>query len=311
MLVAIIPLIVLIQSTYAINGRCRALVLGGGSDRGAFQAGAIAGLITYLPEGEAMWDVVQGNGIGAFNALLVSQRGIGDESSLNTTLSNFWLSFRRSMVYKSWWGGRVTGYYFRNGLYNSSPLKYTINNVFDGSFNRHLLIGVTDLQNSLYKVMNTSFFSYETMLLGVEANFNSKGDFKVIDYQDSQYASGEIAFGIDVFSAIEYCRGLNYPDRYITVDMVLVNHAKLEPYDAKGKNTLQNYNRFGEIQNYHNVFERIVITKQNAPQVEYRTEIIMPSDIPNTSDYPFNYETKSNLKKMFNAGIQTVKAYLG
>lgn len=310
MLGAILPLVVLIQSAYAINGRCRALVLGGGSDRGAFQAGAIAGLITYLPEGEAMWDVVQGNGIGAFNALLVSQTVVGDEASLNTTLSNFWLSFKRSMVYKSWWGGRVVGYYYRNGLYNASPLKYTVSKIFDGSFDRHIIIGVTDLQKSQYKLMNTSYFSNDVMLLGVQANFNSRGDFAVIDYQDSQYASGEIAFGVDVFSAIEYCRTMNYPDRFITVDIVLVNHATLEPYDAQGKNTLQNYNRFGEIQNYHNVFERIIVTKQNA-QVNYRTEIIMPADIPNTSEYPFDYETRTNLKKMFNTGIQTVKTYLG
>lgn len=309
MLKFLIPFVVLIQTAYAINGRCRALVLGGGSDRGAFQAGAIAGLITYLPQGEAMWDVVQGNGIGALNALLVAQYGVGDEISVNTTLVDFWQGFKRSMIYKSWWGGRIVGYYWKNGLYNSSPIKYTLAKIFDGSFDRHILLGVTDLQKSIYKLMNTSYFSNDVMLMGVEANLNSEGDFAVVDYKDSQYASGEIAFGVDVYSAIEYCKKLNYPDRYITVDIILVTHAKLGPYDAKGKNTLQNYARFNEIQNYHNVFERITITKQNAKKVQFRTEIIMPDGIPNSSNYPFDYETKAaNLKKMIELGMSTAKA---
>lgn len=309
MLRVFIGIVALIHSAYAINGRCRALVLSGGSDRGAFQAGAISGLITYLPQGEAQWDVVLGTGIGALNAMFVGQQGIGAESSVNTTLYNFWTNFRRSQIYRSWFGGRVVGYYWRNGLYNSYPARKTIAEYFEGSFERTVLFGVVDLMNSDYKVMNNSRFTPDILLKGIEANLNSQGNFAVVDYQDSQYVSGDIAFGIDLGNAIEGCRRLNYlNDRYITVDIVLVNHAKLKSYDAKGKNTLQNWGRFQSIQNYHSVFERIKFTKEDSPLIRYRSTIVMPDNIPVDSDYPFDYEgKKSNLIKMFNLGIETAK----
>jgi hypothetical protein len=305
-------IVALIHTAYSINGRCRALVLSGGSDRGAFQAGAISGLITYLPQGEAQWDVVMGTGIGAVNAMFVGQQGIGGELAVNSTISNFWLNFRRSQIYRSWFGGRFVGYYWRNGLYNSRAIKSTLAEFFEGSFERTTLIGVTDLQQSDYKIINNSRFSPEVMLLGIEANFNSKGDFAVVDYQDSQYVSGDIAFGIDVGNAIEACKKLNYVnDRYITVDIILVNHFKLAPYDAKGKNTLQNWNRFQDIQNFHNVYERMDFTKNDFNKVYYRSTIIMPDTIPVTSSYPFDYESRRNhLQTMFQSGMQTAKKAL-
>jgi hypothetical protein len=203
----------------------------------------------------------------------------------------------------------VVGYYWRNGLYNSYPARKTIAEYFEGSFERTVLFGVVDLMNSDYKVMNNSRFTPDILLKGIEANLNSQGNFAVVDYQDSQYVSGDIAFGIDLGNAIEGCRRLNYlNDRYITVDIVLVNHAKLKSYDAKGKNTLQNWGRFQSIQNYHSVFERIKFTKEDSPLIRYRSTIVMPDNIPVDSDYPFDYEgKKSNLIKMFNLGIETAK----
>lgn len=311
MLRLILPFALLYQSVTAVNGKCRALILSGGSDRGAFQAGAIVGLVNYLPEGEAMWDVVLGNGIGALNALLVSQTVIGEESNLNYTLSNFWLNFKRSMFYKSWWGGKFVGYYFKNGYYNSSPSKNTISRLFDGSFDRFIQIGVTDLENSDYKIMNSSYFTNDLLLTGVQANLNSFGDFGVIDYQESQYSSGAIAFEIDFFPAINYCKSLGYRDRDIKVHYVLINHAKLGPYDAKGKNSYHNRRRFDDIQAYNNVYERIRFTQMNS-KVQTWINITMPDHIPVSSKYPFDYESKSqNLASMFRSGIQAAKASLG
>lgn len=307
----ILPFALLYQSVLAVNGKCRALILSGGSDRGAFQAGAIVGLVNYLPEGEAMWDVVLGNGIGALNALLVSQTVIGEENNLNYTLSNFWLNFKRSMFYKSWWGGKFVGYHFKNGYYNSSPSKYTVSRIFDGSFDRFIQIGVTDLENSDYKIMNSSYFTNDIMLMGVEANLNTFGDFGVIDYQNSQYSSGAIAFEIDFFPAIDYCKSLGYRERDIKVHYILINHAKLRPYDAKGKNSYENKRRFREIQDYNNVFERIRFTQMNS-KVQTWVNITMPESIPVDSKYPFDYESNSkNLVSMFNSGIQAAKNSLG
>jgi predicted patatin/cPLA2 family phospholipase len=299
--------VALFQVTEAINGRCRALVLGGGSDRGAFQAGAISGLITYLPQGEAMWDVVLGNGVGALNGMFVAQTLFGEEQSLNSTLSDFWLNFRRSQVYKSWWGGRMIGYFFKTGLYNDYPLSQTIKNRFDGTFDRFFLVGVTDLYESKYYLLNSSY-STDKLLGAVRASLNNHGNFPVVDIDQHQFVSGEVMFGVDVASAINYCQDLGYLNLHITVDIILVTNGKLAPFNAAGKNALEMGIRYFEIVNFHNVFERIENSKTNYKNVYFRTEIVLPEKISQKDAFPFSYDSKRHLYQEFSQGILAGKA---
>jgi len=302
--------VVLIQAAYGINGRCRALVLGGGSDRGAFQAGAISGLATYLPPGEATWDLVLGNGVGAFNAFFVAQTSINQESTLNYTLSNFWLNFKRSQFYHPWFGGRLVGYFLKTGLYNDAPLKATIKSKFTGAFNRFLLVGVTDLHESKYYMLNSSQPT-ENLLLSIQASLNTHGNFPITNFGKYQFASGEIIFGVDLASAVYYCQGLGYRNSHITVDIAMVTNAKLKPFDPTGKNVLEMTQRYTEIVNYHNVFERIINAKGNFPGVLFRTQITMNDNILMKSTYPFSYESPKHLKTEFNEGILAAKSALG
>lgn len=302
-----LAVVALFQVTYAINGRCRALVLGGGTDRGAFQAGAIAGLATYLPPGEASWDIVMGNGVGGFNGMFVAQTVIGEEQNLNSTLSNFWLNFKRSQIYKSWFGGRIIGYFFKTGLYNDYPLSQTIKEKFDGSFNRFFLIGVTDLYESKYYLLNSSY-STEKLLAAVRASLNNHGNFPVVNVDQHQFVSGEVMIPVDVSSALKYCRSLGYWNYQMTVDIVLVTNQKLKPFTPVGKNTFQMGLRYTEIVNYHNVFERIENTKTNFPHVTYRSMVVLPDDMNKGDVLPFIYETKKHLHNEYSAGFSAGKA---
>lgn len=305
-----LALVTLIQVAYGVNGRCRALVLGGGSDRGAFQAGTISGLATYLPSGEAIWDVVLGNGVGAFNGYFVAQTVLGQESSLNYTLSNFWLNFKRTQFYHSWFGGRPVGYFLKTGLYNDAALKNTINSKFTGSFSRFFLVGLTDLYEAKYYMLNSSQPS-SNMLLAVQASLNTHGNFPIINFGKYQFASGEIIFGVDIASAVEYCKKLGYSNKYITVDIAMVTNAKLSSFDPTGKNALEMTFRYTEIVNYHNVFERIINAKENFPGVLFRSQVPLDDSISMKSNYPFSYESKDHLRREFNDGILAAKKALG
>ena len=115
----------MIGVTQALD-KCRALALGGGNDYGAYQAGAVIGLINNLPAGESSWDVVTGTGVGALNALLISQVPKGEESSIVNNLSTFWTDFTYDQFYKHWNHGWVNALTFQNGLYNTSPMNLSL-----------------------------------------------------------------------------------------------------------------------------------------------------------------------------------------
>lgn len=98
MWVIIVGLLLLGKNTE--SARCRALAIGGGTDLGAYEAGVIIGLIQSLPSGEAQWDVVTGVGVGAVNALIVSQYPKGQEAAASTKLKSFWSTFTYEAFYQ-------------------------------------------------------------------------------------------------------------------------------------------------------------------------------------------------------------------
>jgi NTE family protein len=63
------------------------LVLEGGGDRGAYQAGAVRGLVENLPPKDVEYDVVSGVSIGAINAAGFSFFKPGKEDEASQYLS--------------------------------------------------------------------------------------------------------------------------------------------------------------------------------------------------------------------------------
>lgn len=296
-----IAILLIAHSANAINGRCRALVLGGGTDRGAFQAGAISGLISNLPYGEAQWDVVVGNGVGALNGLFVAVAPIGEELALNQTIYNWWISFKRKMIYKPWFGGKIVGYYKKTGLFNSAPLKETIGSIFDGNFDRFYAVGVTDLVSAKYFIANNTLGN-ELLLSAIEASFDDDGTFPFVPYKTYQFVSGDLVYPVDLASGINACIHLGYSARNIYVDTVMVTEAKLPAYTVPGKSALQNGIRALTIRKYQRVFLKIKNTHDDFPHVNFRTLIPLDAGTDVDTSYPYSYSGKKELEKEFRMG---------
>ena len=67
--------------------KCRALVLEGGGDKGAYQVGAIRGLVESMSPDDSQYDVISGVSIGAINGLGFSFFEKGDEDAASKWLS--------------------------------------------------------------------------------------------------------------------------------------------------------------------------------------------------------------------------------
>lgn len=110
---------VAITSVQSAQSTCNALVLQGGADQGAYQAGAIIGLIQNAPAGESQYDVITGVGVGAINLGVLSQYAKGQEDQAASTLQNLWTGFKASNWYKNWLAGPVQGLLIEPGLYTT------------------------------------------------------------------------------------------------------------------------------------------------------------------------------------------------
>ena len=71
--------------------KCRALVLSGGSNRGAWEAGVIWGLSHYSADpSEFAWDTVSGISAGAINTGGIATWATGTEVDMTEWLSGVW-----------------------------------------------------------------------------------------------------------------------------------------------------------------------------------------------------------------------------
>ena len=81
------------------DGKCRALVLSGGSNNGAWEAGVLWGLLNYGDQADFEWDVVTGVSAGALNTCMISTYPTGEEKEMTEYLSNVWAGMHSDDVW--------------------------------------------------------------------------------------------------------------------------------------------------------------------------------------------------------------------
>ena len=108
--------------TNASQKVCRALVMSGGANKGAYEAGVIYGLAHELNPEDVAYDVLSGVSAGALNAGALSVWDKMDTVKSSEWLVDIWMSLTNDQVYKNWEGGLAHGFYNESGVLDNSPL---------------------------------------------------------------------------------------------------------------------------------------------------------------------------------------------
>jgi hypothetical protein len=300
-----ILLLLSLTITQALNSACRVLALGGGSERGAYEAGVIMGLIQNLPPDEVEWDVVTGIGLGALNAAIVGQVAQGQESVAATNLNNFWTSFSYGQIYVDWPGGLITGLLLESGLYDSAPLKKTIAKLTPSKFLRWTSVGATDLISGNYALFNSSGQTLSGMQSGILSSVTEPGILPFVTYNKLQLVTGSLKFPIDFGSAVNACKTLGYSTSQVIVHAVMGAGRALKGVDAASYKTLQASMRYAEIAAFE-FFERsIEFAQTDFPgiQIPY---VIYPSQHLNSTVVPYDF-TPAELAQQIALGLADAK----
>ena len=305
-------IVALFVGVYSTDGYCRVLALGGGTDKGAYQAGGIIGLVNSLPEGEAQWDVVTGVGTGAINGLIVSQFMKGQEAEMSAKLMDFWTNFETRDFYTDWFGLFINAYYFKPGFLNTKAMGPTLKNLQSGQFQRFLGVGTTDLITGNYVFFNTTGQTDDTMSIGILASAADPGMFPFVEYKNFKLVSGAIRESVEIILGINACEEMGFEDSQVIIDMVMSSGKSVKVVDPSNYNTLQALSRYLDIQAYNSQLFVISNAKQIFTNVNFRSIIMHSEDMPEPR-YPYNY-SKKWVKKMISYGetdaITAVQAYL-
>ena len=296
-----ILILLAITGAYALNGKCRVLAIAGGTQRGAYEAGAIIGLINNLPAGEASYDVVTGVGVGAINGLIVSSFPQGQEAAAAAKLNSFWTSFTFSSFYKDWVGGLIIGLIHESGLYDTSPLQKTVKSLFPSKLQRWFGVGTTDLLSGNYVWFNSSSQTIATMQTAVYASASDPGFFPIVTYNKLQLVSGHIKFAIDLLHAVNACiYNLGYQENQIIVHAIMGSGLKIKAVDAINYKTLQVTARFFEIVAYDSFMQVLENSQHDFPEINIQYVIYPSVDLTHVL-YPYDF-TKAELVAQLNLG---------
>ena len=108
---------------WAQSDFCRALVLSGGGNNGAWEAGVFYGLVNYSNPEDYAYDVITGVSAGSINTLAFSGWEKGKEIELAQWLSDLWKDLKTENVWQDWpIGGKVAGLTTKSGAIDNSPL---------------------------------------------------------------------------------------------------------------------------------------------------------------------------------------------
>ena len=87
------------QAAATKDGKCRALVLSGGSNNGAWETGVIWGLTHYGNAEDFAWDVVSGVSAGAINTGGIATWATGTEYEMTQWLSDKWTTITNDVIW--------------------------------------------------------------------------------------------------------------------------------------------------------------------------------------------------------------------
>ena len=265
--------------------KCYVLALEGGGDKGAYQAGAIKGLVDNVPNGETQWDVVTGISVGSMDAAALALFDVGNESNAADYLVQTWRDIQgKRDIYQNWLFGPLQGLLFKSGLYDTTPLRNKIKSVVkDNNLKRKFVCGATNFVTGTFDSWDDQSLLREEY----EDAIVSSGAFPVIfpinQFRGNYYMDGGVKISVDIASGINKCLDMGYIDENIVVDVVLLNSKVLPTQDAKNVHPLGVLVRIMEIYGYDNAMRDFDYIKTVFPKVHFRYVVAPTKALPSGS----------------------------
>jgi len=131
--------------------------MSGGGSKGAYEVGALWGLVKSDPNPEKyQWDVVTGVSAGSLNSAVVTGFEIGHEDEMVEYASELWKNTENKDAYENWWGGMVRGLTDKSGVYNNAAAYELVSRILGelGDVKRKFVVSAVDANTGNYVRFN-------------------------------------------------------------------------------------------------------------------------------------------------------------
>ena len=205
-----------------IHCTCRGLLLGGGGDKAAYQAGVIKALVELDPRGVA-YDVVVGISGGALNAATFAKYNIDDEMWVSQDLVDLWSHIRARDMYQMW-PSPLISILKQPSMLDTAPQHKFVNALFNPSKlalkNRQVYVSVTKyetFENELISSKDSRFLN------AVVASSAFPGIYPPVKLNDTLYLDGAFNFIHPIQSIVDKCIHAEAGSRDVHIDIIVPN----------------------------------------------------------------------------------------
>lgn len=224
---SILSILILSLASMALagsDGKCRAIVLSGGGDKGAYQASVLTSFIDLLDPIETTYDIVSGISVGSLNGGTFATFKQGEEKEFKDFVMDVWRSVNFGTVFKFWPGGLLESF-TQSAIVDNTPLMNLVHEKLGNrKQERAFIAGTADVNSGTYKQFlyeNIGEPVSEHMYNSIFASSAMPGVFPPIMRDDQVLLDGGIVWKNDAHNAIQWCRDKGYTDEQIIVDWIV------------------------------------------------------------------------------------------
>lgn len=283
---------------------CKILALEGGGDKGAYQAGALKGLMNSLSPEEVDYDFISGVSLGAVNAAIFATYDKGQEKEAAQEIVELWHSVKgEGDIYKNWFPLGIIQGLTKESLYNTKIYQENLEKLFKGrTLKKQLIIGATNANNGQYRYFDEESFAKQKFTDAILASSAFPVVFQPRDYLGSTYYDGLLKRSVDFITAINKCKDLGFEEQDIVLDIILCNSSKLERYEKEKYRPLNALERLVEILAYQVASWDIENLTRYFKDVKVRYLIKPTQSLPNAF-YLYEFDDKQ-IHEMLDLGEQ-------
>ena len=286
---------------------CRALVLEGGGDKGAYEAGVLYGFVKNAKNPEDFqYDVVTGISVGSINGMGIAQFDKGQEEAAVEFLVEGWRNTKQRNIFVSWVGGLLEGLFYKPALFNSNPeIDYLTDRIFTIPNKRRITVATTDFVTGQKVTFSEKDWANDRMM-AVNAALYSSAVPVVFLYRNvgnqTFIDGGWSGEGLDVEDAVFRCRELVDSDDQIILDVIFANNVSFTDASSNKFNTFQMNSRHHAIKSYVSQTRAYLYARSAFPDVKFRYVMIASEKLPDQT-LPLDFKAK-NIEFMIQLGIK-------
>jgi len=185
---------------------CMGLLLGGGGDRAAYQAGVIKALVEYEAPGRHAYNNVIGISGGAINAAMFAKYGMGNEDQVSWDMLEMWRNIKHTDMYKFWPSKWIVDVWKHPSLLDTSIQHDFVKRLFNperlAKCDRNVYVSATEFdgwRTNLISTRNSSFLD------AVVASSAFPAIYPPVLINGTMFIDGAFAFTAPIKALVDMC----------------------------------------------------------------------------------------------------------